>query len=374
MTQIHLIVIGVVLSGAGLCFLNGTASCLSRGQSRTERWLLGALCVCLSLFLLRAVLVMSETLLVLPRIGIMQFAWSYAIAPLLFLWVRSQISGAFRVRARHLALLAPVVPLGALDLYTLSLPGSHQAYLGICLVARLGPPVPDVPYLWLAGLAGFFVYASAAVFLLATLKALWRLWPLGSMPRRVLLLWIFLSGGLVALPLLFLSDLLVEIWIGRVGLVILAGMIVAQHLARTRDPEFMGELRRTTRRKSYERSALQNVDIDAARARLEELMHDERLYLDEELSLDTLGAELHLSRHQLSQLLNERIGKNFNEYLNEFRVRDACRMLIEEPERSVLSIAHAVGFNSKSSFHTAFRKFTGRTPLQFRAERRLLSA
>jgi AraC-like DNA-binding protein len=136
----------------------------------------------------------------------------------------------------------------------------------------------------------------------------------------------------------------------------------------------MGELRRTTRRKSYERSALQNVDIDSARARLDELMRDERLYLDEELSLDSLGAELHLSRHQLSQLLNERIGKNFNEYLNEFRVRDACRMLIEEPERSVLSIAHAVGFNSKSSFHTAFRKFTGRTPLQFRAERRLLSA
>jgi len=55
--------------------------------------------------------------------------------------------------------------------------------------------------------------------------------------------------------------------------------------------------------------------------------------------------------------------------INQYRIKEAKKMLIEESERSVLSIAYAVGFNSKSSFYEAFSRFTGKTPVQYRREK-----
>lgn len=58
-----------------------------------------------------------------------------------------------------------------------------------------------------------------------------------------------------------------------------------------------------------------------------------------------------------------------SEFLNEFRVKEAQRLLVEEPDRSVLSIGVAVGFNSNTTFCTVFSKMTGISPKQYRKER-----
>ncbi|HNF16549.1 MAG TPA: helix-turn-helix domain-containing protein, partial [Leptospiraceae bacterium] len=79
-----------------------------------------------------------------------------------------------------------------------------------------------------------------------------------------------------------------------------------------------------------------------------------------------LSEELGISVHQLSQILNERLGKNFHQYINEHRIEEAKRMILDEPERTVLSVAYAVGFNSKSAFSKAFRTFTGITAQEYR--------
>jgi YesN/AraC family two-component response regulator len=98
-------------------------------------------------------------------------------------------------------------------------------------------------------------------------------------------------------------------------------------------------------------------------------MRDEKAFADEELSLRDLASELGISPHQLSEILNEKIKKNFNTFVNEYRVTEAKAMLIDEPQRSILSVGIAVGFNSNTTFCTVFSKITGESPSHYRKQK-----
>ncbi|MEQ9363692.1 MAG: helix-turn-helix domain-containing protein [Leptospirales bacterium] len=119
-------------------------------------------------------------------------------------------------------------------------------------------------------------------------------------------------------------------------------------------------------RRKYERSTLIRVDTDRLRERLDRLMRVERVYCDEDLSLDRLATLCEINRHELSEFLNHRLGANFNRYVNDFRVREAQERLQEEPGRTILDIAYSCGFNSKTRFNTEFKRVTRLTPRQFR--------
>lgn len=121
-----------------------------------------------------------------------------------------------------------------------------------------------------------------------------------------------------------------------------------------------------TAQAAYGNSTLKNVDCEAALFRLEALMKTDRLYVDPELSLPMLAERLDLTTHQLSELLNARLGKGFSRYLREQRVAAARISLCEEPSASVLSIGLCVGFTSQSNFYEAFREIEGTTPGQYR--------
>ncbi|WP_338768988.1 helix-turn-helix domain-containing protein [Bernardetia sp. ABR2-2B] len=99
---------------------------------------------------------------------------------------------------------------------------------------------------------------------------------------------------------------------------------------------------------------------------LTDYMKNEKPYLDPELSLQKLAIAINLSEKQLSGLINQHIGKHFFDYINEFRINDAKRLLKQQPNLTVLEILYEVGFNSKSSFYTAFKKETNQTPTKYR--------
>ncbi|MBM9590558.1 AraC family transcriptional regulator [Leptospira sp. 201903075] len=115
-------------------------------------------------------------------------------------------------------------------------------------------------------------------------------------------------------------------------------------------------------------SLFKGLDLKEQRNKLDGLMNQERLYLDEELRLPRLAEEMNLSLHCLSALLNDHIGKGFNEYVNEFRIVEAKKMLLSEKNRSVLSIGLAVGFNSYSAFLKSFKNIENITPVKFRKD------
>lgn len=119
-------------------------------------------------------------------------------------------------------------------------------------------------------------------------------------------------------------------------------------------------------RETYAVSTLTNLDCDALLARLESLMVQERPYLDPGLDLPGLAGRLGVSPHQLSELINTRLGKGFSRYIREHRVGAAQAMLLAEPAASVLSVGLSTGFTAQSNFYDAFREITGMTPGRFR--------
>ncbi len=122
-------------------------------------------------------------------------------------------------------------------------------------------------------------------------------------------------------------------------------------------------------RKRYEGSNLTPEQQDIYLRKLLRYMKAEKPYLDSELTVKRLATGLSVSHRELSQVINESAGMHFYDFVNRYRVEAAKRMLQEsilKDEMSILGIAYEVGFNSKSSFNTAFKKATGITPSQYR--------
>ncbi len=146
--------------------------------------------------------------------------------------------------------------------------------------------------------------------------------------------------------------------------------IVYIYVLSQRYPKFLSQLAFEIRTRKYaakyEKSLLKNLDLDGLDHNLKILLDEESLYTRENLSLQDVAERLCLSSHQLSQYLNEHKGMNFNSFINKYRVKAACRLLLLEPEKTVLSIAYDVGFNSLSSFNDAFRKTMGVAPSHYR--------
>jgi AraC-like DNA-binding protein len=77
-----------------------------------------------------------------------------------------------------------------------------------------------------------------------------------------------------------------------------------------------------------------------------------------------------MSLNYLSQVINQQTGKNFFDFINSYRITEATTILSEDVEnrQNILNLAMSVGFNSKSAFYNAFKKHTGMTPTQYRAQ------
>lgn len=119
---------------------------------------------------------------------------------------------------------------------------------------------------------------------------------------------------------------------------------------------------------AYAVSTLGKVDIERALASLRRLLEQEQVYRDPDLSLSRLAEQIDLSSHQLSELINTQLDTSFPRLVRQYRVEAAQRMLIDEPRASVLSIGLSVGFNSQSSFYTAFKDVAGTVPSRYRAK------
>lgn len=120
----------------------------------------------------------------------------------------------------------------------------------------------------------------------------------------------------------------------------------------------------------YQRSRLSDDSVAAISNTLRRFMEQDRIYSDPELSLARLAGLVDVSPTYLSQVINREYQLNFRDFINSVRVRRA-RALLEDPALAgtpVMDIGMTVGFNSTSVFYSAFRKFTGTTPLNYRKQ------
>ncbi len=102
--------------------------------------------------------------------------------------------------------------------------------------------------------------------------------------------------------------------------------------------------------------------------KLKFLMEDQKIFTSPELKLKTLAEKIDLPQHQLSKLINEKFGKSFSDYINEYRVNEFISRVNQNHSANytLYAIALEVGFNSKSSFNSAFKKITGKTPSEYK--------
>ena len=96
-------------------------------------------------------------------------------------------------------------------------------------------------------------------------------------------------------------------------------------------------------------------------------MDDENIYKKSDLNLQELANELDVSTHHLSQVINQELGTNFFDFINQYRVDEAKRKLVHPDYRKLtfLAIAYESGFSSKSSFYRIFKKHTGVSPSSY---------
>lgn len=101
---------------------------------------------------------------------------------------------------------------------------------------------------------------------------------------------------------------------------------------------------------------------------IDRFMREHKPYLNPLYSLDNLAGDIGISSNYTSQIINQVGGKHFSDYINAFRVEEAKKYLLdtEFKDYTVVSIGLECGFNSKSSFYSAFKKHTGQTPSSFR--------
>lgn len=102
---------------------------------------------------------------------------------------------------------------------------------------------------------------------------------------------------------------------------------------------------------------------------IEVFISEHKSYLNTELSLKTLSEESEIAEHLLSKAINIKANMHFFDYINSYRIKEACRLLADKEVNKLYSIeglAMQCGFKNKTSFNKAFKKFTGKTPSEFR--------
>lgn len=119
---------------------------------------------------------------------------------------------------------------------------------------------------------------------------------------------------------------------------------------------------------SYANKKLSAEQAAFLQQELERLMQAQQLYLDANLSLAKLAKQLGWSVAKLSQLLNDNLQLSFNDYINAYRIQFARQLIAQQLPLKMADLAEQSGFNSLSTFYTAFKKCTGQTPARYKQQ------
>lgn len=118
------------------------------------------------------------------------------------------------------------------------------------------------------------------------------------------------------------------------------------------------------------KNLLETNELESAKTKLLELMQTEKPYLDSQLTLKELSTNLGVNTSVLSHTINKGFDKNFNDFINEYRIAEFKKALEKDStnDETFLSIAFDCGFNSKATFNRAFKKFNGISPKEFQEQ------
>ena len=117
-----------------------------------------------------------------------------------------------------------------------------------------------------------------------------------------------------------------------------------------------------TELEKYKKSGLSSGELSSLSTKLRVYMEEERPFLNNELRLKDLAEALETPSHHLSQVISQEMNTTFFDLINKYRIEEAKKKIKEKPEFTLIQIGFDSGFNNKTSFVNAFKKFEKRTP------------
>jgi AraC-like DNA-binding protein len=365
--------------------------------SRVSNILLGCFFLSISLNLLDVFLLMAGVYTAYPAAAGWGTCLPLLFGPLLYFYTRSIVYTDFSVRWRNGVHLLPFLLLGGFtEVYWLLQPRNIQERLLTNLSDHHIPPAVAVVSTLIFAL--FLVYATAALRLVARYQR--TAGQLFSDRRHTDVSWLYFTLTffmaimvIAALNGLLTRTSLAKYYLLAFNMLILALLVfISQVLLKTlRQPDFFsfseeegveggrvekgvvggvagsgeedlvgGAAPGSGRKDSLEKERIAQTVV--------QYMESHKPWLESELTLDQLATRLSLKPKVLSQVINEIRGQNFFDFINRYRIEEAMRLLAHPKDEkiTVLEVLYEVGFNSKSSFNTLFKKYTGLTPTQFR--------
>ena len=309
-----------------------------------------------------------------------QSAFHFLIGPLAYLYVRACTQKGFELKP---LLWLHFLPFGLELIYNMpfflkSGPEKVAFYHELIQTGKL----LSSPYLRIIkGIHGFAYLGLSAILVVQYRKHLSNASSsIDTAYHRWLLFFIFI----VALPTLsHFFVVFTEFNLGYTVLVFLVGLFgffLSLDLATLLKPELFHTFPHQMlipestedKKQKYESSNLQDSQKEKYIEKLQTFMANDKPHLESELTLAQLSEKINIPTHYLSQVINERLKVNFLDFINGYRIKEAQERLLD-PKLShytILSIAYDAGFNSKSTFYSAFKKGTGMTPSQFRKQKK----
>lgn len=334
-------------------------------SNRTAMRLLAAFMLISSISIGGSVLQSTKLILVYPDLNQIATPFHFLFAPIMFLYVRVATSGEQRLRRKDLLHFIPSVLCGLyylplylqsrehkLDYITAALqnyPPAEWRIRSLLLACQILPYL--VATVWMA--QNRRTRDSSSV--IARLHLVWV---------RIFIVMILTTAGVALLRLMFSfraeSMLVVPLCFSI--MVYVAGYMALKH------PEALTGVDEQTPSKKYEKS---NLTSERAEAYLKKLLHEmktEKPYIEGDLTLQKLADRLSIPVNHLSQVINERLGQNFFDFINSYRVKEAQELLTDSTKKhyTIIAIAEEVGFSSKSAFNAVFKKHVNMTPSEFR--------
>ena len=360
----------LVLLGAGQGILLALALVGLRHQNRAAIRLLAAFFAAGALTISGSVLVSSRYLLVYPHLTQITSPLHFLIAPLLFLYVRTSIS---RKKFENRNLLH-FIPFGLCVVYYLPLylKGGEDKLAYITAALQNYPPLE-----W--RIRAVLVFFQATPYLVFTLLMIFnesrrskdKVFGAGSAVNKLNLLWLrtfiimiltIAAAGIFRLFFNFRAETMLLFPLCFSTMVYVAAYMALKH------PEALAGVGESPPVKKYEKSNLAPERAEIYLNRLVQVMETEKLYREGDLTVQKLAERLSMPPNHLSQIINERVGQNFTDFVNSYRVKEVQEMMVDPAKKhySLLAIAEEVGFKSKSAFNAVFKKHANMTPSEFR--------
>ncbi|WP_378188190.1 helix-turn-helix domain-containing protein [Aquimarina sp. W85] len=121
----------------------------------------------------------------------------------------------------------------------------------------------------------------------------------------------------------------------------------------------------SAKKEKYANVQIKVTEANRLLGEIKSIIIDEELFKNPNITMPVLAKKINIRPQLLSQLLNNNLNKSFSQFINEYRIEEAIQLIKTKPYLKIETIAEECGFNSNSTFYSAFKKITNTTPSKY---------